>query len=148
MLALLIIAGIICSFVLGQKLFVKPITDGLDLLKSDNLATAPKTKIPELDDLIEYLSSRSQELSQKARQENFSLEILDQFLTNVKQLSAAERAVFDLYAEGYSANEISRKLLSINTIKTHSKRIYAKLNVAPGRTVVVCSVVQSAWKEF
>ena len=150
LLALLIIAGIICSFVLGQKLFVKPITDGLDLLKSDNLATAPKTKIPELDDLIEYLSSRSQELSQKARQENFSLEILDQFLTNVKQLSAAERAVFDLYAEGYSANEISRKLfLSINTIKTHSKRIYAKLNVASREELLLyVQLFKALGKEF
>jgi len=135
---------------LGQKLFVKPITDGLDLLKSDNLAAAPKTKIPELDNLIEYLSSRNQELSQKARQENFSLEILDQFLTNVKQLSAAERAVFDLYAEGYSANEIARKLfLSINTIKTHSKRIYAKLNVASREELLLyVQLFKALGKEF
>ena len=130
LLTLLIIAGVICSFVFGQKLFIKPITNGLDLLKSENLATAPKTKIPELDDLIEFLSLRNKELSQKAEQENISLAILDQCLANIKQLSAAERAVFDLYTEGYTAKEIARKLfLSINTIKTHTKRIYTKLNV-------------------
>ena len=76
LLTLLIIAGVICSFVFGQKLFIKPITNGLDLLKSENLATAPKTKIPELDDLIEFLSLRNKELSQKAEQENISLAIL------------------------------------------------------------------------
>ncbi|HOL17875.1 MAG TPA: LuxR C-terminal-related transcriptional regulator [Bacillota bacterium] len=131
LLTLLVIAGVISSFVLGQKLFIKPITSGLDLLKTENLAAAPKTKIPELDGLIEFLSVRNKELSQKVKQENISLALLDQFMENMEQLSSAERAVFDLYAEGYTAKEIAQQLcLSINTIKTHSKRIYAKLNVA------------------
>jgi len=38
--------------------------------------------------------------------------------------------VFDLYAQDRNAKEIAEELcLSINTIKTHSKRIYTKLNI-------------------
>ncbi|NLZ90367.1 MAG: helix-turn-helix transcriptional regulator, partial [Clostridiales bacterium] len=50
---------------------------------------------------------------------------------NIKTLSPSERAVFDLYAEGYTPKQAAEKLfVSINTIKTHNKRIYMKLNVA------------------
>jgi DNA-binding CsgD family transcriptional regulator len=67
---------------------------------------------------------------EKARQENLSLTILDEFLENIKSLSPAERSVFDLYAKDHNAKEIAEILcLSINTIKTHSKRIYTKLDI-------------------
>ena len=54
-----------------------------------------------------------------------------EFLKNIETLSPAERTVFDLYMEGYTGKEIAEKLyLSINTIKTHNKRIYEKMNVS------------------
>jgi DNA-binding CsgD family transcriptional regulator len=57
---------------------------------------------------------------------------------NIKTLSPAERAVFNLYMEGYTAPEIARILcLSINTIKTHNKRIYSKLNVTSRKELLV-----------
>ena len=50
---------------------------------------------------------------------------------NVELLSKAERAVFDLYMKGFSAPDIANQLyISINTIKSHNKRIYKKLNVS------------------
>jgi DNA-binding CsgD family transcriptional regulator len=56
---------------------------------------------------------------------------VDAFLENIKTLSPAERAVFDLYVEGHSPREAADILcLSINTIKTHNKRIYQKLKVS------------------
>jgi DNA-binding CsgD family transcriptional regulator len=57
---------------------------------------------------------------------------------NIKTLSPAERAVFNLYMEGYTAQEIAKILcLSINTIKTHNKRIYSKLNVTSRKELLV-----------
>ncbi|HHW98320.1 MAG TPA: helix-turn-helix transcriptional regulator, partial [Firmicutes bacterium] len=53
-------------------------------------------------------------------------------------LSPAEKAVFDLYVEGYKAKEIAAILcLSINTIKTHNRRIYMKLNVSSRKELMV-----------
>ena len=60
------------------------------------------------------------------------------FLQNVKTLSQAERNVFDLYIRGYKAQEIADELhLSINTIKTHNRRIFAKLNVSTRKELLV-----------
>lgn len=128
-LMMLVILGIMGSFVMSRK-YLQPITEGLDIIKSPDLSTASKTRITELDDLIEYLALHNQGLYEKARQENLSFAILDEFLENTNKLSPAERAVFDLYLKGKTAKEISEELyLSINTIKTHSKHIYAKLNI-------------------
>lgn len=130
LLTLLVILGVIASFILSQR-FLKPISAGFDLIKSTNLSTAPKTNVPEIDDLIDFLALHKEELYQKAKQENLSLSILDQFLENTEQLSPSERAVFNLYVKGHTAKEIAAILfLSINTIKTHSKHIYTKLDVA------------------
>lgn len=130
LLMILVILGIIASLVLSRR-FLQPITAGLDIIKSTHLSDAPRTKITEIDDLIDYLAVHNEELYEKARQENLSLSILDEFLENTKELSPAERSVFDLYVKGHTAKEIAEILcLSINTIKTHNKRIYMKLNVA------------------
>ncbi|NLB51486.1 MAG: hypothetical protein GX808_00925 [Syntrophomonadaceae bacterium] len=130
LLMILVIAGIIAALVLSRR-FLKPINEGLDIIKSADLSSAPRTKIAEIDNLIDYLAVHNQELYEKARQENLSLSILDEFLENTKELSPAERSVFDLYVKGHTAKEIAEILcLSINTIKTHNKRIYMKLNVA------------------
>ncbi|MDD3852136.1 MAG: LuxR C-terminal-related transcriptional regulator [Syntrophomonadaceae bacterium] len=130
LLMILVILGIILSFVLSRR-FLKPITEGLDIIRSTDLSEAPRTRIAEIDDLIDFLAAHNEELYEKASQENLSISILDKFLENTQNLSPAERAVFDLYVKGHTAKEIAEILcLSINTIKTHNKRIYMKLNVA------------------
>ena len=130
LLMMLVIGGIILSFVLSRR-FLKPITEGLDIIKSSDLSEAPRTKIAEIDNLIEFLAAHNEDLYEKARQENLSISILDDFLENTNKLSPAERSVFDLYVKGHTAKEAAEILcLSINTIKTHNKRIYMKLNVA------------------
>ncbi|HBL50923.1 MAG TPA: hypothetical protein DDZ65_11845, partial [Firmicutes bacterium] len=46
--------------------------------------------------------------------------------------------VFELYLQGYTAKEITDKLcISINTIKTHNKRIYYKLNVSSRKELLL-----------
>ncbi len=127
---LLVIVGVNLSFSLGKKFFIKPISEGLNIIKSPNPGSTLRTRIPEIDDLIDYLALRNRELAEKARQGNLSFDTLNNFLERTRELSPAERRVFKLYVEGLTAREIAAKLyLSINTIKTHSKNIYMKLEV-------------------
>ncbi len=135
---LLVILGGILSFSLGNRFFIKPISEGLDMIKSPNLGSAPRTRIPEIDDLIDYLALRNRELAEKARQENLSFDTLNEFLERTGELTQAEREVFKLYGEGFTAREIAAKLyLSINTIKTHSKHIYMKLAVTSREEIIL-----------
>ncbi len=92
-----------------------------------------KTNIQEIDDLFQFLAT--QDIPEPPNPEPIESEahttaLFETFLANIQSLSPAERAVFNLYQEGYTAKEITDILcLSINTIKTHNKRIYMKLNV-------------------
>jgi DNA-binding CsgD family transcriptional regulator len=129
LLLILVIVGIAASLIISKR-FLKPISKGLELIKSEDLSKAPRTNIPEIDDLIEFLAHRNQKLYEGAKQKNLSFTLLDEFARNTESLSPSERSVYELYAQGYTAKEIAETLcLSINTIKTHSKHIYAKLNI-------------------
>ena len=129
LLILLLVIGIMISLYLSQR-FIKPISQGIDIIKSTGFDDNTSTNIPEIDDLIEFLASQDKKLSQKAVKEPAAPSLLNEFIKNVKTLSPAEKAVFDLYVKGHTAKEIAHILsLSINTIKTHNKRIYMKLNV-------------------
>jgi Response regulator containing a CheY-like receiver domain and an HTH DNA-binding domain len=126
---LLIVIGIISSSFISKR-YIKPITQGLNIIKSVNLTDVPKIKISEIDDLIEFLSTNNKKIRSKSAV-GLSETVFNEFVDNIKTLSPAEKAVFDLYVQGYTAKEITQILcLSINTIKTHNKRIYMKLNVA------------------
>lgn len=130
LLLLLVILGIAASLVISRR-YLQPISQGLATIKNADLREVPPTKVPEIDDLIRFLATRNEELYEGARQKNLSFSILDKFVKNVSKLSPAERSVYELYIQGYTAKEIADlQCLSINTIKTHSKHIYAKLNIA------------------
>lgn len=148
MFLLLMIIGIIISFFLNKQ-YIKPIINSIDVIKSKGIDKAPKTNIPEIDDLFEYLSTQSEMLNGKEGEALPSV-VLHEFLKNAKTLSPAERTVFDLYVQGYSAKEIAEILcLSINTIKTHNKRIYMKLNVASRKELLLyVEMLKEAGKEF
>jgi DNA-binding CsgD family transcriptional regulator len=130
LLGLLVTLGIIISIVFSNK-YLKPISDGIEIIKSSDPGEAPKTNVQEIDDLIHYLSLYKKEVNRKAEQDKYQLSVLEQFVEKTKTLTPAERLVFNLCVQGLSAKEIADQMfLSINTIKTHNKRIYAKLNVA------------------
>ena len=87
-----------------------------------------RTEIPEIDDLIVFLSREEQKKVPTEESQHIDFKT---FAANVELLSKAERAVFDLYMKGFSAPDIANQLyISINTIKSHNKRIYKKLNVS------------------
>jgi len=117
-----------------------------------------KSQIKELDDLLKFMRSQLNEPHiagngvQERDNENtekpseFSTEyMLNNFVENTKKLSRAEADVFNLYLEGYTAEEIALMLsLSINTIKTHNRRIFAKLNVSSRKELLTWVQVLTA----
>lgn len=130
LLCLLVAVGIFISVVFSNK-YLKPISDGFEILKSSEPGSAPKTNVQEIDELIQYLSLYKEEINRKREQEKLKLQVLEEFVERTNALTPAERTVFNLYVQGLSNTEIAQQLyLSINTIKTHNKRIYSKLNVA------------------
>jgi DNA-binding CsgD family transcriptional regulator len=129
LLSLLVTFGVIISIVFSNK-YLKPISEGIEIIKTYEPAQAPKTNVAEIDDLIHHLSLYKMELNKKAEQDKHQLQLLEQFVEKTKTLTPAERSVFNLYIQGLSAKEIADQMfLSINTIKTHNKRIYSKLNI-------------------
>lgn len=133
LLTLLVINIGVAAFI--SRRYIHPVTAALEQLKQPNPAS--KTRIPEIDDLIEYLAAQDET---PAAGEKLALpnQSYLQFVENIKKLSPAEKAVFDLYVEGYKAKEIAAILcLSINTIKTHNRRIFMKLNVSSRKELMV-----------
>jgi DNA-binding CsgD family transcriptional regulator len=129
LLLLLLATGIMISIYFSKR-YIKPISQGIELIKSSDTEKAPKTNIQELDDLIHYLSEYKKEQNNKAEQERHQLTMLEEFVERTKTLTPAEHAVFSLCLQGLNSQEIADELyLSINTIKTHTKRIFTKLCV-------------------
>ena len=138
LLLLLFLFGILFSLLLSNK-YLEPIQKGLALAKSVDHNNAPQTKVPEIDELIQFLNRHHKEIYEKALQKDLSFAILDEFIEKTKTLSPAERKVFNLYVKGCKAREIADKLfLSINTIKTHTKHIFVKLDIASRKELNLC----------
>jgi DNA-binding CsgD family transcriptional regulator len=142
LLILLTATCAILSILISRK-YLQPVKRAFDTIKSQNITEHKKTRIPEIDDLLEYLAQQderaSAELHGTAKDSAaHSTAMFESFMENIKTLSMAEKAVFDLYLKKHTAKEIAEILcLSINTIKTHNKRIYMKLNVSSRKELMV-----------
>ncbi len=157
---LLLVSFLVSLFISNR--YIRPLTEAFKNIKSQNYAML-QNKYFEINDLMEFLATRDNEQEAKAP-ESGALKVIentvsaesepdatqtapaiqdnstlfDSFMTNINTLSTAEMAVFNLYLEGYTAKEISELLcLSINTIKTHNRRIFAKLNVSGRNELMV-----------
>lgn len=155
-MVLLLIISIVITF-FTSKYCISPLLDAIKMIKANE--PQRKTNIIEIDDLIEFLNMRTEpvnsnvqsdlqqsdsvesikntdnaELSPSAEQTSpthLSPEQYKIFEDQLQTLSNAERRIFDLYIEGYDAKEICNMLyISINTLKTHNRRIYTKMNVS------------------
>ncbi len=141
LLSIMMILGIIGSSLISSR-YIKPVINALNLMKESKITPEQKTKIPEIDDLILFLANQD-EISDKQNSEfkdvsSSKSDIYNKFVENIDTLSAAEMAVFNLYLKGHTAKEIADILcLSINTIKTHNKRIYMKLNVTSRKELMI-----------
>lgn len=104
------------------------------------------TQIQELDDLIAFMKAREEELvsqlkentSEEQNSDEVELSAYRMFINQIETLTKTERIVFDLYIKGLNSHEIANKLnLSINTIRTHNRNIYAKLYVTSYKEMMV-----------
>lgn len=136
-LVVLILVNIFLALFISHK-YTHPVTQALQQLKHD---TSTKTNIPEIDDLIQFLAAQDKYLASEEKKELPIQEhstLYQEFIKNITLLSAAEKLVFDLYVKGHTAKEIAEILcLSINTIKTHNRRIYMKLHVTSRKELML-----------
>jgi len=78
-----------------------------------------------------YADKKGSTEPRDAKNDDVDMALLEQFKQNVTKLSRAEASVFNFYLEGYSTEQITGKLfISANTIKSHNKKIFEKLNVS------------------
>jgi DNA-binding CsgD family transcriptional regulator len=122
--------------------YLRPVNEALDKIRNKRYSTDYGSPYVEINDLMEFLAKQDEkEKSRKViipASDGAVMPMFEEFLKNVKTLSPAEKSVFDLYIKGYKAQEIAEELyLSINTIKTHNRRIFAKLNVASRNELLV-----------
>jgi hypothetical protein len=95
LLVLMLVNVGLASFISHR--YIRPVAAALEHLKNPD--PAAKTKIPEIDDLIEFLAAQDElpisgESKELPVQEHFAL--YQEFAKNIKSLSAAEKTVFDL----------------------------------------------------
>ena len=136
---LLLISLFVSIFI--SKRYLRPVMEAIDSIKTKDYSKKPQKSVYlEINDLMDYLAQQDERLKNNAPAANsmHKIPMFEDFIENLKTLSSAERKVFDLYLEGYKAQEIADKLfLSINTIKTHNRRIFAKLNVSTRKELLV-----------
>ena len=139
LLLMLLIFSVVAAALISRRQMA-PVVGALQMVKEGKVSSYEKTNIQEIDDLIEFLAARdtAEGFSLGTEEVTKTSPLFQNFVKNIKTLSPAERAVFNLYMEGYTAKEIAEILcLSINTIKTHNKRIYAKLNVSSRKELLL-----------
>lgn len=96
----------------------------------DNGPASKQTDIPELDELIAYLRTAQNPPRSPAPPNGPGDALVREFLERVRVLSKTEREIFDLYLQGYTAKQVcAMRYISINTIKTHNRNIFKKLEV-------------------
>lgn len=155
---ILLSAGIALSLFLSDR-YEKSFLKLLEAMRSGDMSA--RRQIPEIDDLLEFMHFQLNETkdaengTQKSSEDNESItekpseglaeHLLDSFIANTKKLSRAEADVFNLYLEGCTAQEIASTLsLSINTIKTHNRRVFEKLNVSSRKELLTWVQVLTA----
>jgi len=137
----IILLVILLAFFIGMAIlfshrYIKPVVEAINVVKSNDIDQFKKTNIQEIDDLFEYLAA--QDATDAPPSDTDLPQLYQDFIKNIETLSPAERAVFNLYTEGYTAKEITNILcLSINTIKTHNRRIYTKLNISSRKELML-----------
>lgn len=147
-LSIILIVFLVIAIFLSRWI-VNPLKKAIISIKSEE-NTYQAVNVPEIDDLLSFLANQDKVKIEKASPSELTTpnQLFLEFKQNVKTLSKAERLVFNLYLEGYSAQEISEKLyLSMNTIKTHNKRIYMKLNISSRKDLMLYVQMMNAEKE-
>ena len=123
MTAFLIIL-LIMSAVLSRR-YVRPIVSVIDTLQSDNPDKAVRTHLVEIDGLIDKIKMLRKSDSPHPD------DLFQDFIARVKTLTPTQKKIFGYYLAGKDNNEIlTLMFITINTLRTHNKNMYAKLGVS------------------
>jgi DNA-binding NarL/FixJ family response regulator len=128
-LLIVIVVCFVTSIVLSRK-YVNPVISGMEALKGDG--EGGKTGYSEIDELIEFMKSQSEDekIIEEKLPENVAI-LFDRFAENIKKLSPAEWTVMDLYIKGHEIAEVPElAFISMATVRKHNRNIYEKLEVA------------------
>ncbi|MDR3120171.1 MAG: helix-turn-helix transcriptional regulator [Clostridiales bacterium] len=147
LLASLFVCAIGLAVFLSRR-YLAPVLSGLEQVKRRGRPGFEPTNVPEIDDLLDFLSEqnaareterremerRLKKLGAEAEAEKIvppSREAYEAFKKNLATLTKTEREVFDLYSQGHRAKDMPALLYrSANTIKMHNRHIYDKLWVS------------------
>lgn len=146
-IAILLLLAAAFGSIFMSRVYVEPIIRGLSQAKTSTTDPA-LVNILEIDDLLEFLSRQDKVYEAERLELTRRIASLDKvkdpgtdrlpsqqafalFMDNLATLTKTERELFDLYMQGYRAKHMPALLSrSMNTIKTHNKRIYDKLGVS------------------
>ncbi len=149
-IALFILLCIIIAFGLSYYFARRYSSPIVAILAEIQSGKNTKTNILEFSALIEYFKEKEQKLRSKLAAEeatlsqdkrellNVDISAYNTFIAQLETLTKSERAVFELYSQGYSAQGVAKQLhVSINTIRTHNRNIYGKLYVSSYKELMV-----------
>lgn len=83
-----------------SRRYLRPMAEAFRQIKEGGGRTAQRTRIPEIDDLLEFLVRQDETAVPAYAPPPEQSALYRTFVENIQTLSAAERAVFDLYLQG------------------------------------------------
>ena len=120
-----------------SRKFVQPILKGFDDIKEDRTEGTANIRIAELEELREFMKSKTQKLKIKNLPENIE-EMLLSFQKRVKTLTPTERTLLKYYADDHSLEEIAELMfISIGTAKKHNTNMNRKLEISSRSQLMV-----------
>lgn len=133
---LLLTVALALSRFLSRR-FVQPIADALDAIKANGAIEDNPTGFSEIDALVSILDTKAASLKPGLLPPDVA-SLLDEFLTRFATLTATERKIVGLYAEGMEAGDVAEHMfISIHTVRKHNANIYRKLNVGSREELVL-----------
>jgi len=121
--------GVTASLALNRR-FMKPIREGLAAIEAGE--TQSLAHLPEL----QAIAHRMQEL--KRAGQPVTAEVFGGFIEKTRLLTPTERIIFEYYADGKMPEDVMRFMrISVNTLKSHNRSIYAKLGASSRDEVLV-----------
>jgi DNA-binding CsgD family transcriptional regulator len=102
-------------------------------LQEDREYIPRTTDISEIDELLAFFARAITDTGQSdtVSADEHATALFAEFIRRTKTLTETEKAIFRLYAEGKEAQEAaSITCTSLNTIKTHNRHIYEKLQIS------------------
>lgn len=122
--ALLLILGFGLSFYMSKR-YLAPIIYAFDAIRSGDPEAAVKTNMLEINELLEQIKAM------RTKTDPLPDDLFDDFIARVRTLTRTEMELFRYYLEGKNGREVlSLMYISVNTLKSHNKHIYTKLNVS------------------